>query len=417
MLRAIRDGRRARGGAGELVAWSLDSFPGLAEMVAADPPSSLVKGDLAHTILTYGDQLLLKVFRRAEEGIHPEWEVGRFLQERTGFRAMMPVAGAVEYRPFRGEPITLAVLHGQMTHSADGWSYTRDTLGLYFDRALTLQTPAEELPLPNRPLLELTADEVPALAQEVIGSYLASAQSIGERTAEMHRALGSDPHDSAFAPEPFTTLAQRSMYQSLRSQARQALELLKKRLRELPVELRSLAGEVLGSETALLERGRSILGHKIAAQRQRSHGDYHLAQLFFTGRDFMVIDFEGDPMRPLSDRRRKRSPVRDVASMLRSFDFAAQTALTEGRLRPEDAARLGPWARLWQLWVSVAFLRAYLTATAGVPFLPEDRKDLGLLLDFHLLKRTFNELRYQLTHNSTHVRVPLVALRQMLTHG
>ena len=417
LLRAICDARRVRGGAGELVAWPMPSFPDLAAIVALEPPASLGKVEQSRTSLVFGDRLILKVLRRAEEGIHPELEVGRFLQERTSFRAMTPVAGAVEYRPFRGEPITLAVLHGQVAHSGDAWQYTHDALGLYFERALTLQIPPEELRLPNRSLLDLTAAQVPPLPQEVIGSYLASVQTIGQRTAELHQALASDPHDPNFAPEPFTTLVQRSMYQSLRSQARQTLELLKKRLKALPDDLRTAAGEVLAGEATLLEQARSILNRKITAQRMRTHGDYHLAQLLFTGRDFVVIDFEGEWMRPLSDRRRKRSPLRDVASMLRSFDYATQSALTEGGLRPEDAARLGPWARLWELWVSVEFLRSYLTEAAGALFLPANHDDLSLLLDFHLLKRTVNELRYELAAGSARTRVPLLALRQMLARG
>jgi maltose alpha-D-glucosyltransferase/alpha-amylase len=354
------------------------------------------------------------VFRRAEEGTHPELEVGRFLQERTSFRATAAVAGAVEYRPFGGEPITLAVLHAQVPHQGDAWAYTSDALGLFFERALTLHIPMEELPLPNRPLLDLTAEEVPPLGQEVIGSYLAAAQTIGRRTAELHLALTSDPTDPAFAPEPFTTLSQRSMYQSMRSQARQALEQLRKRQKQLPDDLRPLAQEVLEREADLLERARMILDRKFAAQRTRVHGDYHLGQLLFTGRDFVIIDFEGESGRPLSDRRRKRSPLRDVAGMLRSFDYATQGALTRGDLRPEDVARLEPWARLWHLWVSAAFVRAYLAALDGASFLPANRDDLRLLLDFHLLKRVVNELRAKVAARSPGVRVPLRALRQLL---
>jgi maltose alpha-D-glucosyltransferase/alpha-amylase len=416
ILRAVRDERRARGTAGELAAWPLASFAGLADVVAANPAPA-VKSDDGTTRIAFGDQLLLKVFRYSEEGTHPELEVGRFLQERTLFRATAPVAGALEYRPFRGVPRTLGVLHAQVAHQNDAWHYTRDALGLFFERALTLQIPDEELPLPNRPLLELAGEEVPALAQEVIGSYLAAVPVLGQRTAEMHLALASDASDPEFAPEPFTTLFQRSQYQSVRSQARRALELLRKRQRELPEDLRGPAQEVLNREADILDRARAILGRKIDAARTRNHGDYHLAQLLFTGRDFIIGDFEGDPVRPLSDRHRKRSPLRDVASMLRSFDYATQSALREGGLRPEDAARLGPWARLWQLWVSAAFVRTYLADAAGAVFLPTGRDDLSVLLDFHLLKRAVNELRYELSFGAARARVPLLGLLQLLASG
>jgi len=417
LLRAIRDDLRVRGGGGDLAAWPLESFPDRSALLASELPPTLLTAEQINSAVAYGDRLLLKVFRRVEPGTHPELEVGRFLQERTPFRADVPVAGALEYRPFRGETLALAVLHGQVPHQGDAWSYTRDALSLYFERALTLQVPAEQLPLPNRSLLDLAGEEVPVLAQEVIGSYLASVETIGRRTAELHLALASDPHDPAFAPEPLTTLIQRSMYQTLRSQVRQALELLRKRLKDTSDDLRAPAQELLDREADLLDRARSILTRRIVVQQTRIHGDYHLAQLLFTGRDFVVVDFEGDSTRPLTDRRRKRSPLRDVASMLRSFDFATQSALTEGQLRPEDTARLGPWAHLWQLWVSVNFVRAYLAAAGTSPFLPGSRHDLGLLLDFSLLKRTINELRYELARQSPRVRVPLLALRQMLVTG
>jgi maltose alpha-D-glucosyltransferase/alpha-amylase len=417
MLRAIRDDRRARGSAGELAAWPLASFAGLADLVASDPPA-VVRCEFGTTTIAYGDHLLLKVFRYAEEGTHPELEVGRFLQERTLFRAICPVAGVLEYRPVRGVPRTLGVLHGQVAHQSDAWQYTRDALGLFFERALTLQIPPEELALPNRPLLELAGEEVPALAQEVIGSYLAAVPVIGQRTAELHLALASDVSDPDFAPEPFTWLFQRGQYQSIRSQARRAMELLRKRLREMPDDLRGPAQELLDREAELLERARAILLRRIDALRTRSHGDYHLGQLLFTGRDFVIRDFDGEGNRPLSDRRRKRSPLRDVGSMLRSFDYATQSALNQGGLRPEDAARLQPWARLWQVWVSAAFVRSYLSTAAGAAFLPANRDDLSLLLDFHLLKRAVNELRYELAAGAARARVPLLGLRQiLLTRG
>jgi maltose alpha-D-glucosyltransferase / alpha-amylase len=416
MLPAVAESRTARGGLGELVARPLPSFPGLGEIVANEPAPSLVESRPGSTSVAYDDRLTLKAFRRAVPGVHPELEVAQFIQERT-YRPIVPVAGAVEYRPSRGGPMTLAVLHGQLPHQANAWGYTRDALGLYFERVLTAHTPAEELPVPSRPLLELAGEDVPALAQEMIGPYLLLAELIGRRTAELHLALASDPNDPAFAPEPYTTLIQRSMYQSLRSQIRRALDQLQRALKGLPDDLRPPAQEVLEREAGLLELAHTILGRKLAAQRMRVHGDYHLAQLLFTGKDFVIIDFEGEPGRPLSDRRRKRSALRDAASMLRSFDYVTQSALTGGGLRPEDAARLAPWARLWQLWVSVGFVRAYLAAVRGAAFLPDDRDDLNLLLDFHLLKLAVNELGHELAAGSARVRVPLQALRQLLAAG
>src|SRR5262249_51252468 len=156
------------------------------------------------------------------------------------------------------------------------------------------------------------------------------------------------------------------------------------------------AQKALAYEPDLLERLRSIFKHKIDAMRIRCHGDYHLGQVLYTGKDFVILDLEGDPSRPLSDRRRKRSPLRDVAGMLRSFHFASAFALDRGKIRPEDAPALEPWARLWRRWASVAFVRAYLAAAGPGCFLPRARAELGVLLEYSLVKRVINELRYQL---------------------
>ncbi len=414
LLRTVASGARLPGVTGDLVGRPAASFAGLGEVVASDPTPSLLRAEQSNSSVVFGDRLLLKVFRRIEEGINPELEVGLFLQERTSFRHAAPVAGALEFRRPSGATIVLAVLHGQVPHQGDAWGHTRDALGLYFERALTSPTPAAELPLPRRPLLDLAAEEVPPLAQELIGAYLGSAQLLARRTAELHLALASVADDPDFAPEPFTAMFQRSLYQSCRSQTRQALELLRGRLKELPPDVRALGQKVLALEGAALEKAKEVLGSRIAAQRTRFHGDYHLGQLLYTGRDFVVIDFEGESTRPLTDRRRKRSPLRDVASMLRSFDYVTQSALADGGLRPEDAARLRPWARLWHLWVSAAFVRSYLEAAGPAVFLPRDRADVGLLLDFYLLKRCVNELRYELTVRPERAKVPLRGLRQLL---
>ena len=414
LLRAVAEGRRFPGSfaGGELAGRALASFGGLGEIVAADPPPSLMREEQSNSSVVYGDRLILKVFRRVEEGPNPEWEVGCLLQERTSFRHAAPVAGALEYQRPGGGRTVLAVLHGRVPHQGDAWSHTRHELGLYFERALTAAEPPGEPP--RRPLLDLAAEEVPPEVQELIGGYLRSVQLLGRRTAELHLALASVPDDPDFAPEPFTAMFQRTLYQSCRNQVRQALELLRSRLKGLPPELRPLAQEVLALESAALEKAKSVLDHRIAAQRARFHGDYHLGQLLYTGRDFVVIDFEGESYRPLTDRRRKRSPLRDVASMLRSFDYAALSALGDGGLRREDVTRLEPWARLWHAWVSAAFARSYLEAAGPAPFLPGDRADVSLLLDFYLLKRGANELRYELTHRPDRAAVPLRGLRQLL---
>jgi maltose alpha-D-glucosyltransferase/alpha-amylase len=423
----LRQQRFSRAG-GELVGVALlgrglpttpqQDLPGPLEPGAG---SLLSKTDQSNTTLVYGDHWLLKLFRRIEEGVNPELELGRFLTEKTSFHQVPPVHGYLEYRRSWGAPMTVAVLEGYIAHEADGWQFTRDALGRYFEQTLMRREETPPLLFPAPSPLELLDTPMPKLAQELIGPYLEAARVLGQRTAEFHRALASVPSDPAFAPEPFTALGQRSLYQSMRSQIRQTFHALRQQLKEQPLpedkSFEAEAGKLLGYEESLIRRARSILDHKLTGQRMRTHGDYHLGQVLYTGRDFFVIDLEGESDRSLSARRHKRSPLRDVACMMRSFHYAVYFTLRNGGLRGQDIPSLEPWARFWYGWVSVAFVKAYLEGCQEAVFLPRTREEMGVLLDFYLLKRAVKELHAELARHSERVNVPLHGLLQIMEAG
>ena len=151
--------------------------------------------------------------------------------------------------------------------------------------------------------------------------------------------------------------------------------------------------------------------------RIRCHGDYHLGQVLYTGSDFVIIDFEGEPARPLSERRIKRSPLRDVAGMIRSFHYASHAALSSQGpvdIRPEDLPILNYWAQLWYLWISATFLQSYLAVTSETGLLPSDQEDLGMMLDAYLLDKAVYEVGYELNSRPNWVRVPLRGILQLL---
>jgi maltose alpha-D-glucosyltransferase/alpha-amylase len=237
---------------------------------------------------------------------------------------------------------------------------------------------------------------------------------MGRRTAEFHLALASISDRPDFAPEAFTMLYQRSLYQTVRTQTLRTLDHLREQGPRLPDEVRGHAQQVLQHEPELLQHLRSILERRITAQRMRCHGDYRLNDLLYTGKDFIIIDFEGEVILPLSNRRHKRSPLRDVASLLHSFYFAVRTALIEGGLRPEDIPALEPWARIWHRWVSVAFLKSYLQTAVDASFLPRSREELQLLVGFYVLARGVFEIDYQLLNHPERVDIPLRGLLHIL---
>jgi maltose alpha-D-glucosyltransferase/alpha-amylase len=231
-------------------------------------------------------------------------------------------------------------------------------------------------------------------------------------------ALASSADDPDFAPEPFSLLYQRSLYQSMRSLTGGVFQLLRKRIKSLPSELKPAAQRVLDLEPEVLHRFQLIRDRKIAAMRTRIHGDYHLGQVLYTGKDFVIIDFEGEPARPLSERRRKRSPLQDVAGMIRSFHYAAHAALLgragSGMVRPENLSALEPWARFWFLWVSVIYLKAYLEVSGQENFLPKSTEEQMILLNACVLEKAVYELGYELNNRPNWVNVPVLGILEIL---
>ncbi|MGE5276836.1 MAG: maltose alpha-D-glucosyltransferase [Acidobacteriota bacterium] len=417
LLAGIERRRRWKGVRGEFVATRTPAFRRLHPAGGA-LKHTVLRAEQTNSSLIYADRFIAKLIRRPEEGTNPDLEVGRFLTEKAGFPPVPPVAGAVEFRRERSEPMTLAILQGYVANHGDAWHYALDSLGRYFERMLGKRQEMPSPPLPAESLLQLAAENPPPRVPELIGSFLQSAQLLGCRTAELHLALASRKDDPDFAPEPFSTLYQRSLYQSIRSLAGQNLHLLRKGLRQLDAALRPQAERVLEREGEISARLRAILASKIEALRIRIHGDYHLGQVLFTGKDFAIIDFEGEPARSLSARRLKRSALVDVAGMLRSFDYAA-SAVLHGHaeampIRPEDREALLPWAAFWTRWVSAVFLRSYLEKAGGAPLLPADRGKLAILLNTYLLEKALYEVGYELQNRPEWIRVALDGIERVL---
>ena len=414
LLEAVGRGRNFKSETAEVRAQASKIFRTVRGNSEVSLEPSMIKREQSNTSVIYGDRLILKFFRRVTEGLNPDVEIGRFITEKTTFSHVPALAGYFEIRKGRGESSTLAILQSVATNEGDAWRYTLDSLGHYFEDILSRQLNPVAATLPAQSLLELTNEEVPALGQEVIGSYLSSARLLGQRTGELHMALASDNKDPAFAPEPFTAQYRRSLYQSLRTLADSSLNLLERRLKLLPQDTRAQAEMVLRLEGAIIDHFRQILDRKMTAMRIRCHGDYHLGQVLFTGKDFVIFDFEGEPARPVTERRSKRSPLRDVAGMIRSFDYAAVSKLKDRAVRPEDAAQLKPWARFWNLWVGVEYLKGFLGAAGQAPFMPKSREEVNLLLNVFLLEKAVYELGYELNNRPDWVNVPLAGILEMI---
>jgi maltose alpha-D-glucosyltransferase/alpha-amylase len=244
--------------------------------------------------------------------------------------------------------------------------------------------------------------------------YPPQVRLLGQRTAELHRALASHPGNPDFAPEPFNTMYQRSLYESTRTRLKRAISTLKKHHQGLAEGARQAADQVIARQGEFDAVLKKMVELRFDALKIRVHGDYHLGQVLFTGKDFIIIDFEGEPGRTLAERRFKHSPLRDVASMIRSLDYAAIAALRTGTIRPVDVERLEPWARTWSAWMAAAFVQSYIANLGVSGLLPSDESHTGALLDFYLLDKCLYELDYEFNNRPDWISIPLLGLVGLL---
>jgi maltose alpha-D-glucosyltransferase/alpha-amylase len=365
----------------------------------------------SNTSILYGRKLILKLFRRLQTGENPDTEIGRFLTEVAHFPRIAPFLGEIRLeRPGAGAT-TVAMLQGLVENEGDGWEMTLAELSRFFESVATLPAP-----LDGR-AGSLTERVAPgAEAREHVGAYLETAAQLGRRTGEMHLALATATDDPAFAAEAFTAKDLEDDAKRVDAQINDTLDALKRGMPQLADLTADAAALVLSRRIDLFSRAHAITGTspERSGERIRIHGDYHLGQVLRSQGDIVILDFEGEPARPLEERRAKQSPLRDVAGMLRSFSYAAAAGRAAFCQKHPDSGRGGrslePWARLWQNAVSTEFLGAWQTAIAARASLVPDAGQAQRLLEAYLLEKALYELLYELNNRPAWVRIPLAGI-------
>jgi maltose alpha-D-glucosyltransferase/alpha-amylase len=352
--------------------------------------------DQSNTSVLFGWQLIMKLFRRIEPGPNPDAEIGAFLTAR-GFGRVPPLLGTISYVPKDETPASIVMLQRFVPNQGNAWDVTVAELGRYFDLVTTLPVRAAE-------------EEVVG----AVGPYLRTAEILGRRTGELHMALASAPDDPAFSIETYAEADLTATAVAMREHAEVQLGLLEAAVPGFDDRRRQLATQLLAERDVLLHPFDSLQKIRGGAGRIRCHGDYHLGQVLVTEGDVVILDFEGEPARPLAERRAKCTPLRDVAGMLRSFSYAALTGLGAAtQTRPEDLERLAPWAHVWEARVSATFLHAYRAATQDAEFLPSDSGDFDVLLHAFILDKAMYELGYELNNRPDWVDIPLSGLTRL----
>jgi maltose alpha-D-glucosyltransferase / alpha-amylase len=376
----------------------------------------VVKGEHANTSIVYGNSLFLKLYNKPGHGPNPEIEISRYLTEESGFDGCPRYAGSLELRAGEAEPMAIGILLEYVQHESDAWNYSLDSFEQYAARAASQKKTMNDL----CGALNAAGGQgsaVPTEAvRELIGAfYLDMVALLGNRTAQMHRAMASFTEQYDGGGEPLSMYYQKSLYQSMRSLAQRVLGEVERRLSGLDQAAAAAAGDIVARKQEILARFANITKKKITGMKIRIHGDYHLAQVLYTGKDFVITDFEGEAALPLSERHLKRSPLRDVAGMMRSFHYAAHAATLLRPVGPYgDAHELTDWADLWHHYVSRTFLSAYLEVVRADDFVPREDGDIQTLLEAFLLQRALFELGDDLRDRPEWLGVSAHGIRQLL---
>jgi maltose alpha-D-glucosyltransferase / alpha-amylase len=398
-----------------------------------------------NSMVILDEKLVLKCYRRLRQGINPEIEVGRYLTDVSPYPHIAPVLGALQFFDEAGRPTALAVLQRYVHNQGSGWNYVIEYLHRYLDQQLTLApdevdtaaaaaaattaewsaTPSPASVPASTPIATAVRGATPAPAAGAAAisagtptphaSFLTLVAMIGQRTGELHVALGATSGDPAFDPEPVSTDDVAAWIAAVVAEVDQTFDQLSGRQADLPPPVRAAAERLLAMRASLKGRIAALAPRVLTFTKTRFHGDFHLGQLLVVEHDFIVVDFEGEPFRPMDERRRKHSPLRDVAGMLRSFSYAAAIALDEATSdRPADRGRAAAHMTRWERETAAAFLTAYARAVRGASSYPSDPVDVARLIDLFVLEKALYEVRYELGSRPDWVRIPIAGLLERM---
>jgi maltose alpha-D-glucosyltransferase/alpha-amylase len=404
---------------GRLDARASSTFSGLHSAQHLD--SRVGSAEQSNTSILYGQELILKLFRRLQPGENPDVEIGRFLTEVAHFPRIAPFKGEITITPAGGEKTTIAMLQGLVANQGDGWSWFLKQLAEFFDSVRDLPAPEE----PPSPGLRCKSEQPQATVQHAQPAMQAAAL-LGARTAEMHLALSTNTDDPAFAAEPLGSEDLAADTKRIEDQLLSVLEALKSRFSAFDDATAETVAQFMARRRDLLQRTRSLAHLSGSGQRIRIHGDYHLGQTLRIAAesseansdagDFVLLDFEGEPARSLVERRRKQCPLKDVAGMVRSFSYAAHSGLNQiaqnGASTASDAnfERLTAWAVFWERNATASFLQGYQETISRKPELLPASGEAQKLLDAYLLEKALYEVLYEFNNRPTWLRIPLAGI-------
>jgi len=414
LMESFRDSRKSKAGSGQLEFSLEESY---SEDIN-ESRSELVNTEHRQSIITYNNEFILKLYRKLDQTFNPDVETIKFLSTKTNFDKISNYAGTIKFSQKGGKAFYFGMLQKIVENQGEVWTHVKDSLDRYFERVLTASKQIEIEEIDNHITEPLGYEDFPPAIQEMTGIILPERiYQLGEFTAELHDALSQDSSDKDFDKEESSLHYQRSLFSGLQTLTRTSLEKLKSVMDKLPEETSDEAGEVIGLKNEILKCFREIYDHKIPVMKIRTHGDYHLRQILWTGREYIMNSFEGDPSKSFSERRIRRSAMRDLAAMIRSLHYAAYSNI----LSPEyDQQRkegnLEEWAETWHYYISRLYIKGYFDKAGNKDYIPKDQDDFKILMHTFLLEKALHELNYEIENRPEWIIIPLRGIKSVLKH-
>jgi maltose alpha-D-glucosyltransferase/alpha-amylase len=399
---------------GTVQAFATEAFESLFANEAGFSQVRLLEAEQSNSSVILNDRAFLKLYRRMEAGINPDFAINLHLTEHTDFTALAQVAGGILLNT-EGKTSSLVMLQPYLDNDGDGWSLAIDSARSFVEKTRDL-APEQLERLVAVDLLEAAEEYGQGRTCGLLSEDLALFSRLGTTTAEFHLALAAAKKQAAFKPKPLDTLYLTYLADGCADLARQTLERLQVDLPQMPHDLEELTHRVLALGDRLTSSFQDLAVMKSRAQRIRCHGDYHLGQVLRRGLEWILLDFEGEPLRSLSERQQQHSPFKDVAGMLRSFAYASMHVQLrfEGAEKGQENLHIAELAGIWERWCRSAFLHGYLYRAEGAAILPAREKHRRLLLTSFLLDKACYEVNYELDNRPEWLRIPLQSMVELL---
>ncbi len=419
LLAYIAEDKRIRGQVGFVESFKLPAYDVISARGEVVSPVKRVESEQSNSSIIYGNRFILKLFRHLEPGLNPDYEISRYLTEVSPFSQVPAAAGVVGYtNPRLATLYTLGLLQEYVQNQGDAWTYTIAEFRRYYERCGTKSALLAKMTPPAVPLSELVNVEPPEEVFELLGVYIKDAAKLGARTAEMHIALGKPSDLTAFQPEPISRNELIDISANMRYDVVKVFKLLEQKVRTAEAELATSIKSLLLYRPKVVDLLDRLATINEELTKIRCHGDYHLGQVLYSGGDFFILDFEGEPSKPLEQRIAKQTPLKDVAGMVRSFSYATYASLfLFTHNRAEDLEAFLPWAKACEAWSSASFLKGYLTAMEGSSLVPADRGEFFRALLPFMIDKAFYEIFYEVNNRPDWLRVPVSSVLEYLKAG